>query len=170
MTPQALRLHNLNEILKRFDSTTALAKVCGVTDAHIKKMRLVGYVGSRAAEKIEQALGLEKGWMDTHDQALIHPVEETQAVTASVAIPPKVLETAPSVPQKTVKDTFSFPQKDHDLIHALCDKLLLNGVRANKSEVIRAALYSLNALSNEEMIGVVQSLERVQVGRPRQTL
>lgn len=69
--------------------------------------------------------------------------------------------------KKAIKDTFSFPEGDHALIESLVTDFLKSGVRANKSEVIRAGLHALKALSLKESIEIIGQLERVQVGRPK---
>ncbi len=68
---------------------------------------------------------------------------------------------------KTVKDTFSFPVSDHALIGDLMALLLKNGVKANKSEIIRAGLHALNGLSQEELMDSLKGIDRIPVGRPK---
>jgi hypothetical protein len=68
---------------------------------------------------------------------------------------------------KTVKDTFSFPVADHAMIGDLMALLLKNGVKANKSEIIRAGLHALNGLSQEELMDSLEGIDRIPVGRPK---
>lgn len=68
---------------------------------------------------------------------------------------------------KTVKDTFSFPVADHELIGDLIATLLKNGVKANKSEIIRAGLHALNGLSQDELMDSLEGIDRIPVGRPK---
>ncbi len=68
---------------------------------------------------------------------------------------------------KTIKDTFSLPVTDHAMIGDLMALLLKNGVKANKSEIIRAGLHALNGLSQEELMDSLEGIDRIPVGRPK---
>lgn len=69
--------------------------------------------------------------------------------------------------KKVVKDTFTFPEDDYKLIGELEHAYLLKGKKANKSEIVRAGLHALQSLSHDEMIAILDKLERVKVGRPK---
>lgn len=66
-----------------------------------------------------------------------------------------------------VRDTFTFPEKDYELI-ALCKtKLLDNKISTTKSEIIRAGLIILSKLSNYELVESIKLVEKVKTGRPK---
>jgi len=66
-----------------------------------------------------------------------------------------------------VRDSFTFPAEDHELIQKIIARCLQNGFSVNKSETLRAALQVLDALSDEEILEAVSKLERIKTGRPR---
>ncbi|GAB6071619.1 hypothetical protein JCM30760_27170 [Thiomicrorhabdus hydrogeniphila] len=78
--------------------------------------------------------------------------------------------TRPGSKTKTIKDTFSFPEKDHQLINEIMDIFLKKGVRINKSEVVRVGLHAIMNMTHIEMevlLDITENIERVQVGRPK---
>ncbi len=68
---------------------------------------------------------------------------------------------------KVIKDTFTFPETDYQLIAKIRNLLLLNAVAVSKSEVIRAGLNALDKLSAEELKELFGNLVKVKTGRPK---
>ena len=66
---------------------------------------------------------------------------------------------------KVVRETFSLPPQDSELIGELRDRCLAAGVYVSKSELIRAGLHALNALSLEDLRSRVLTVEKLPVGR-----
>jgi Arc/MetJ-type ribon-helix-helix transcriptional regulator len=66
---------------------------------------------------------------------------------------------------RVVRETFSLPPQDSELIGELRDKCLAKGVYVSKSELIRAGLHALNGMSLEDLRSRVLSVERLPVGR-----
>ena len=64
------------------------------------------------------------------------------------------------------RDSFTMPMADYELIAALQKKCLKAQVRANKSEVLRAGLMALAAMSEEDLARIVEELPKVKTGRP----
>lgn len=81
-------------------------------------------------------------------------------------------DSAPSVQpekpayEKVIRDGFTMPASDYELIVQLQAKSLGIGITTTKSEVVRAGLHALNALAPEQLTEVVRSLEKVKTGRP----
>lgn len=70
---------------------------------------------------------------------------------------------------KLVRDSFTLPQQDHDLIKQ-CKKLALGqGRETKKSEVLRAAIQSFALLPLAKQMAAYQKLEAIAVGRPKST-
>jgi hypothetical protein len=70
-------------------------------------------------------------------------------------------------PHKTVvRDSFTLPEDDYQLIDLLRQRCLKNGMSATKSEIVRAGMHSLNILSDEALIEVLQGLLKIKTGRP----
>ncbi|WP_146007636.1 hypothetical protein [Fischerella muscicola] len=68
--------------------------------------------------------------------------------------------------QKVIRDSFTLPSTDYELIAAIRQRCLKSAVNATKSEVIRAGLHILQSLSDEELVQAIESLEKVKTGRP----
>lgn len=72
----------------------------------------------------------------------------------------------PEKKEKVIRDSFTLPSGDYELIATLRQRCLKSAVNATKSEVIRAGLHILQSLSDEELIRAIESLEKVKTGRP----
>ncbi|MBD1997952.1 hypothetical protein H6G00_15175 [Leptolyngbya sp. FACHB-541] len=68
--------------------------------------------------------------------------------------------------ERVIRDSFTLPSGDYELIAALRQRCLKSAVNVNKSEVIRAGLHALNQLSDEDLLYVVDGLAKVKTGRP----
>ena len=68
---------------------------------------------------------------------------------------------------KVVRDSFTMPQADYDLIAELKQKTLKAGLHAKKSELLRAGLQALSKLSAAQLKRAVAGLEKITTGRPR---
>jgi len=69
-------------------------------------------------------------------------------------------ESAPVV----VRETFSMPPADRDLVETLRARAARHGRLCYKSEIVRAALRSLARLDEVQMIAAVDAVERVEQG------
>ncbi len=78
------------------------------------------------------------------------------------------IPTATPKAEKVIRDTFSFPEIDYQLIGKIKALLLSNGVAATKSEIIRAGLNVLDKMSVEELKGIFGNLQKVKTGRPKE--
>lgn len=74
--------------------------------------------------------------------------------------------TPPAPKEKVIRDSFTLPSGDYELITIIRQRCLKSAVNATKSEVIRAGLHILESLSDEELIQVIKRLEKVKTGRP----
>ena len=74
---------------------------------------------------------------------------------------------APSpAPEKVMRDGFTMPADDYALIAQLQATGLESGLAVSKSEVLRAGLHALKALSAADLRQVFAALEKVKPGRP----
>lgn len=64
------------------------------------------------------------------------------------------------------RDSFTMPLADYELIAGLQKKCLKAQTRASKSEILRAGLMALSAMSEEELARIVDELPKVKTGRP----
>lgn len=91
---------------------------------------------------------------------------------------PKGEQIAPNAPrrapssapaEKVIRDTFSFPQADYDLIRSLQARLLAKGTNCSKSEVLRLGLLLLEKLKDNQLQEHAGQLQRLKPGRRRTT-
>lgn len=67
---------------------------------------------------------------------------------------------------KVVRDSFTMPEHDYGKLAELKRKCLAGGVQVKKSELLRAGLLVLEALSEKRLLSVVAQVEAVKTGRP----
>ena len=67
----------------------------------------------------------------------------------------------------TVRDTFSFPQPDHQLLSELQGRCLADGFAASKSELVRAGLHALARMTPPALRQAIEGLERRRPGARR---
>ena len=90
--------------------------------------------------------------------------------TLAVAAVPDAADTpakAPKVKQKLVRDSFTMPRADFDLVAALKERLLSLRVFAKKSELLRAGLHALTGLSDAQLTATMKGLTPLKPGRPK---
>lgn len=68
--------------------------------------------------------------------------------------------------QKMVRDSFTMPAPDYALIGVLKARTLASGTSVKKSELLRAGLVALAALSAAQLIDLIAGMPQVKTGRP----
>ena len=68
---------------------------------------------------------------------------------------------------KLVRDSFTIPESDYALFEALKQRALKSGIDVKKSEILRAALVTLDKLSDAELVNAFGLVERIKTGRPK---
>lgn len=68
--------------------------------------------------------------------------------------------------QKVVRDSFTMPKDDYDLIAELKKKCAEIGIGAKKGELLRAGLKALSALSAAQLKTRLAGVEKIKTGRP----
>lgn len=79
---------------------------------------------------------------------------------------PKAKKQAPKKP-KLVRDSFTIPESDYALFATLKQRALAAGVEVKKSELLRASMALLAALSDAELVKAIGQVERIKTGRPK---
>jgi hypothetical protein len=69
-------------------------------------------------------------------------------------------------PGKVIRDSFTMPVADYELIGVLKKRCIAVGVAIKKSELLRAGLATLEQLPLESLARVVAAVETVKTGRP----
>jgi hypothetical protein len=98
---------------------------------------------------------------DKSSQVAEHPTDKQQQGKDTLP---------PSKKEKVIRDSFTLPSGDYELISAIRQRCLKSAVNATKSEVIRAGLHILESLSDEELVQVIKRLEKVKTGRPSEKI
>jgi hypothetical protein len=98
---------------------------------------------------------------------LPNPSSETAEIPVAPA--PKMVGVAKitkAKKPKLVRDSFTFPENDYALIACLKLRALAAGSEFKKSEILRAGLAALQAMSDADLTKVLGSVERIKTGRP----
>jgi hypothetical protein len=98
------------------------------------------------------------------------PVQTAQL--AKVAKPSKPSKPAKAdkpakVRRKPVRDSFTMPEADFALIATLKARALSAQREVKKSELLRAGLHALAALTTPALVAAIAQLEPVKIGRPK---
>ncbi len=72
-----------------------------------------------------------------------------------------------AVKVKVVRDSFTMPQADYDIIADIKQKALKSGLHVKKSELLRAGLQALSKLNTSQLKQAMNSLEKIKTGRPK---
>lgn len=93
--------------------------------------------------------------------------KSNQVANPSTDEQPQGKDAPPPAPkERVIRDSFTLPSGDYELIATIRQRCLKLAVNATKSEVIRAGLHILESLSDEELVQVIERLEKVKTGRP----
>ncbi len=77
------------------------------------------------------------------------------------------LELAAKPKEKLVRDSFTMPQADFALIASLKNRALLLKRPTRKSELLRAGLHALQALTSTQLMSALNALVPLKAGRPK---
>ena len=67
---------------------------------------------------------------------------------------------------KMVRDSFTMPEPEYELIAIVKRRCVANGLAVKKSEVLRAAIMSFAAQSDRAVATAMQALTVIKTGRP----
>ena len=91
------------------------------------------------------------------------------AVKAGTRAAPAGKPPVAKLKQKLVRDSFTMPQADFDLVDQLKARALAMMRPTKKSELLRAGLHALNALSDAHLKAVLSGLTPLKPGRPKKS-
>lgn len=96
------------------------------------------------------------------------PVTKTVIeVVASGASSLAVVEVVPVEKQKLIRDSFTMPKAEYELIGEMKGRLLLLSKATKKSELLRAGVVLLSSLSNAELLAALARVPSLKTGRPK---
>ena len=108
-----------------------------------------------------------------NQKALSEALEKAQAVkiTAPSSKPAPVKAQKPAKAPKAkkiklVRDSYAMPDTEYALIGALKKRLAGLGNEVKKSELLRAGIANLTALSDAQLQALMNRVERIKTGRP----
>jgi hypothetical protein len=68
--------------------------------------------------------------------------------------------------ERVIRDSFTMPSTDYDLITKIKNRCLKKGIVANKSELVRAGLAALDAMQDTALIELIRKVPKIKTGRP----
>lgn len=118
-----------------------------------------------AKKDMKSALGAS---LKAEEQAVRSRFEKADSVLGRQQKAPAPQEQPKSeVAGKVIRDSFTIPADEYELISRIKKRCMKAGISANKSEVLRAGLAALSSISDRELARVFENLARVKTGRPR---
>ena len=69
--------------------------------------------------------------------------------------------------QKLIRDSFTMPKAEYDLLAALKGRLLVLATSTKKSELLRAGVVALALMSDAELLAAVARIPSLKTGRPK---
>jgi hypothetical protein len=88
------------------------------------------------------------------------PVQKPAAPQPEAATPTKASK------PKLVRDSFTFPKAEYELLAALKKRVMTSGHEVKKSELLRAGIALLSALDDAALVTAVGRVEKLKTGRP----
>lgn len=117
-------------------------------------------------DRLAKSLASEAGAVDqrfAHADSIFGGGKPTASEPAVKLVEKTVSAKDPQM--EIIRDTFTLPKMDHDLIDLLSDRCLDERLRTTRAEILRAALNSLVKLSNKEIADAVRALPKTKVGK-----
>ena len=113
---------------------------------------------------MKSALGAS---LKAEEQAVRSRFEKAESVMGQGKSSPRVQQPPPADGAgKVIRDSFTIPGDEYELISRIKKRCMKAGVSASKSEVLRAGLAALDAMPDRELAKVFGTLSRVKTGRP----
>lgn len=114
---------------------------------------------------MKSALGAS---LKAEEQAVKSRFEKAESVLGQGKSAPRARQSPPpsNGAGKVIRDSFTIPGDEYELISRIRKRCMKAGVSANKSEVLRAGLAALEAMPDRELASLFGKLPRVKTGRP----
>lgn len=117
-----------------------------------------------AKKDMKKALGAS---LKAEEQAVRSRFEKAETVLSkkNSSLPPRE-QPAQNGASKVIRDSFTIPDDEYELISQIKKRCMKAGISANKSEVLRAGLAALDSMADRELAKLFGGLARVKTGRP----
>lgn len=76
-------------------------------------------------------------------------------------------DAAPNAKAKLVRDSFTFPKTEYAVLDALKDRGLSLARQVKKSELVRAGIGALKAMSDKDFLDALNAVPSLKTGRPK---
>lgn len=114
---------------------------------------------------MKSALGAS---LKAEEQAVRSRFEKAESVLGQGKSSTRTQQSSPpsNGASKVIRDSFTIPGDEYELISRIKKRCMKAGVSANKSEILRAGLAALDSMPDRELAKLFQSLTKVKTGRP----
>ncbi|MCC5624401.1 cytochrome P450 [Nostoc sp. CHAB 5715] len=93
--------------------------------------------------------------------------DKPRSIDAPQAEPPKEeIADVPPLEKKVIRDTFTMPSEDYELIAVIQERCLQSAMNVTRSEIVRAGLRMLHDLNDEKLTQALKAVEKIKSGRP----
>jgi hypothetical protein len=116
-----------------------------------------------AKKDMKSALGAS---LKAEEQAVRDRFEKAESVIGGGKSSSRTEQPPSNGSGKVIRDSFTIPGDEYEMISRIKKRCMKAGVSANKSEVLRAGLAALDAMPDRELAKLFQGLTRVKTGRP----
>jgi hypothetical protein len=107
--------------------------------------------------------GEERAVADRFAKADAFNTQHSSPTSPAASSPPP---SQPATHQKVMRDGFTMPVSDYQLITQIRERCLASGIVVTKSEVLRAGLHALTSMPPEDLVRLAATLTKVKPGRP----
>jgi hypothetical protein len=113
---------------------------------------------------MKSALGAS---LKAEEQAVRSRFERADSVLGQGRSAPPEQQASPSKrDSKVIRDSFTIPSDEYELISRIKKRCMKGGISASKSEVLRAGLAALDAMPDTYLVKLLEKLPKVKTGRP----
>jgi hypothetical protein len=148
----------------------SLFKVVLVMKAKAKPITVKPVVAKRVKLQVTQTVKRPAAAKSTKPAKFAQPAKaiapRKPTSNTSAVKPAKKIAPVP-VKVKLVRDSFTLPETDHDLIKQCKKAAIAAGRETKKSEVVRAAIRAFCALPVADQLAGYAALQTIAVGRPK---
>jgi hypothetical protein len=131
-------------------------------------MQKDSFMAARKTTPLVKAAASKKRIVAKAARSAAKPVHVPKAANkAAVKVKPSPAKTAKPAKVKLIRDSFTMPSYDYDLIATLKSRALDSKAVLKKSELLRAGLHALSKLESKQLVALVSTLTVVKTGRPK---
>jgi len=123
-------------------------------------------VKAEKAEKTQKAQKEQKDPKEHKPQKVAKAGKATLPATAAAVAPAAPTVAAKPAKQKLVRDSFTIPRQEYQVLDALKQRLVDLRRPTKKSELLRAGIQLLASLADAKLLDAVRAVPSIKTGRP----